>query len=418
MHTLYVAILAAALVATQTTAEAALRTQGANHAGMLDPSFGNAGRVTIASGLTPSVALVQPDERTVVAGPSGVDQASVVRVLPTGALDSTFGSGGSVTLSLFSLTSLARQSDGKLLVAGAATDGHNAELVRLNSDGSLDDSFGTDGVLRFAFVQNSSNVALVTLEQSDGLILAAGFGIAVDSDVYLTSLARFHPDGSADPTFGSGGIVALDLVGGATAFGLQADGKILVCGGFVTSAEQLVVRFTRSGQLDGTYRGGGLIAAAHTGGQPLGQNAFQLDGKLVQWATMQDRFGTKRDVQVKRSLRDMHPDPQFHRPLFHFGAPQSPESAPEDVELQNDGKLLVGGFTVDRSGNGIFGLARLDPGGTFDAGFGQQGRVVTGFANPAAMLTLALQPDGNIIAAGRETVGSAGSLVLARYFGN
>jgi uncharacterized delta-60 repeat protein len=366
--------------------------------------------------LQPSVALVERDGRIVVTGSfgAGPGQVGVVRLLPNGRLDTSFGAGGVVTLQMFAANSLALTPDQKILVSGGSASGAHAEIVRLNADGSPDAAFGSAGVVDFDYVANSSNQALVVIAAAGGTIVAGGFGLATNGDEYLTSLARILPNGSLDATFGTNGVVAIDLVGGVTAIGLQSDGKILVCGGFISPVKSLVARFLRDGKLDRSDAGGSLSLVAHTGSGTFGgTNAFQPDGKLVQWTTAQNPGGNHHFVKIVRLLRDNSLDPSFTSREFAFDSPDY--NSPTDVTFAADGALLASGAGSsgpDRTG---FGLARLRKGGTLDPTFGHAGRVATFFSGSDESTALAVQRDGRIVSAGVDVTGSTTSLVLARY---
>ncbi|MBD5655703.1 MAG: hypothetical protein IAI50_11080 [Candidatus Eremiobacteraeota bacterium] len=389
----------------------------AGGAGSLDPTFGRAGKEIVMSSLTPVAALAQRNGRLVVGGNAGVGgggPVEVARLLDDGRLDAHFGDRGIVSLDMSTATSLALQNDGKIIVAGGSASGNHAELVRLTPDGKFDASFGNGGSVAFDYVADSSNEALVVAAAPNGKIVAGGFGLSPTNDVNLTSIARFHSDGRIDATFGTNGVVAMDLVGGVTAIGLQTDDKILVCGGFITPAKSLVVRFLKDGRLDSSDAGGTLLDVAHTGSQTAGgTNAFQLDGKLVQWTTTENANGRRHYVKIRRLLRNNSPDPSFAVQPFAFGTPL--RNVPLDVEIAGDGKLLVAGAaSSDRDGAAI-GLARLTTGGMLDPSFGTAGRVVTQFPGSAEATALAIEPDGKIVSAGLDVVGSATSLSLARY---
>ena len=387
-------------------------------AGSLDRTFGHDGKAIFTLALNPIATVVQADGRIVIAGDVGSapGQVAVARLLPNGKLDQTFGSGGTRNVNMWNVASLTLLGNGDILLGGIASTGKDAALVRILPGGTLDSSFGNGGAVQFDYVANSSNGVLAAVAQPDGSVVAGGFGLATNSDVYLTSLARFDASGKADPNFGTNGVVALDLVGGVTALGLQSDGKILVCGGFITPATSLVVRFLHNGMLDRTDTGGALVAVAHTGSLTFGgTNEFQLDGKLVQWKSVVGKGGGHY-VKIVRLLRDNKPDRTFKSLLFAFASPAFGQA--NDVEIASDGSLLAGGGG-DRSGYEVFGLARLRATGPLDRAFGRDGRVTTSFGSGAEVTALALQADGRIIAAG--TVSSGGSqsqLAVARYLGN
>lgn len=388
----------------------------ASRPGSLDGTFGSGGIATVSSGMEPIAAAVDASGNVVVAGNVGPAPGEVqaVRLLPDGTLDSAFGSGGIVSLSMWDVASLTLLPGGKILLGGIAAAGSDAELVQLRTDGTPDPSFGNAGAVRFDYVANSSNSVLAVAPQADGSLIAGGFGLATSNDDYLTSLARVSAKGVLDTSFGTNGVVAMKLVGGVTALGLQADGKILVCGGFISPRKRLIVRFLENGTLDKNDAGGTLVTVAHTGSLTFGgTNAFALDGKLLQWTSLRTDKGAY--VRVVRRLRDYSNDPSFRAVRFAFGSPLV--DRPEDVEIAGDGKLLVGGQGA-HAGNADFGLARLSAGGPLDDAFGRRGRVVTALPGQADLTALAIQGDGKIVAAGVVTAGgSQTTLAVARYLG-
>ncbi len=206
---------------------------------------------------------MQPNGAILVAASTQVGASEIMRFQPNGQIDGSFGSSGVATLGMSVVASLVLQTDGKIVAAGRTSSG-SAQVARLATDGSADPSFGRRGVVNFAFASSGilSSAATTVLVQPDGKLVVGGLALAASSDLYYTSLARFKSNGSPDATFGAGGFVADDLVGGITALGLQRDGKIVVCGGFISPAQDLVVRFLSDGTLDGSVAGGGALTAA------------------------------------------------------------------------------------------------------------------------------------------------------------
>jgi uncharacterized delta-60 repeat protein len=156
--------------------------------GVLDTDFGGDGRVTLPGGGSLSAVLVQPDRNIVVAGnASGSAMMTVTRLKPDGSLDATFGSAGTTTVAFGSLANplggAARQPDGKIVVAGYTQDGEDVAVARLNTNGSLDATFGTGGkaTVDFGVATFGNAVALAR----NGRIVVAGqktggddFGVA------------------------------------------------------------------------------------------------------------------------------------------------------------------------------------------------------------------------------------------------
>ncbi|MBZ9715884.1 delta-60 repeat domain-containing protein [Deinococcus multiflagellatus] len=231
-----------------------------NADGTPDATFGSGGKVITAVGPTSSsdsayALQVLPDGKLVVAGntanqggTTGNDVA-LARYNADGSLDPTFGSGGKVitpvggTSSQDYVFALQVQSDGKLVIAGYTTNvggttGNDSLLVRYNTDGSLDPTFGSGGKVITAVGPTNSTDDIRALQvQSDGKLVIAGrttnVGGTTTNDIVLV---RYNADGTLDPTFGSGGKV-ITSVGGSTdsmdyanALQVQPDGKLVVAG--------------------------------------------------------------------------------------------------------------------------------------------------------------------------------------------
>ncbi|MCA1853393.1 MAG: hypothetical protein LC647_13635 [Beggiatoa sp.] len=165
--------------------------------------------------------MVQPDGKLVAAG--DIFGFAVARYNPDGSLDRSFGKGGRVRRNFGTARALVLQPDGKLVAAGSTG---TFSPGRFHPDGSLDTSFGTGGVVVTDFGEDSEANALVL--QADGKLVAGGVFGNIFRRLFI--VARYHPDGSLDASFGSGGAVRTRF--GRSFFGLralvlQADGKLV-----------------------------------------------------------------------------------------------------------------------------------------------------------------------------------------------
>lgn len=215
--------------------------------GTLDESFGDNGKVitdlNIANrDIIRSLAL-QPDDKIVAAGNSNyvgdfrIANFALARYNLNGSLDATFGTEG-IVITDFSgkddeLRDIALQPDGKIVAVGYTFDGLslNMALSRYKTDGTLDESFDRDGKLNIFFEDNYSRAESVVL-QPDGKIIAGGFinpGNNIPGDF---ALLRLQPNGNFDSSFGNNGKVSTDLGGDDNAYNclLQEDGKIILAG--------------------------------------------------------------------------------------------------------------------------------------------------------------------------------------------
>src|ERR1035437_4224281 len=151
-----------------------------------------------------------------------------------GALDLTFNSTGKVTTSFGSGydfgKSVAIQSDGKIVVAGVSFNGSNNDIsvVRYNSDGTLDNGFGSVGKVTTS-IGSFNDAGYSVAIQSDGKIVVAG--VSSNGNNNDIAVVRYNSDGTLDSGFGTGGKVTT-VIGGSDDAGysvaIQSDGKIVV----------------------------------------------------------------------------------------------------------------------------------------------------------------------------------------------
>ncbi len=153
--------------------------------GTLDPTFGTDGVVTTAVHPNYNMAettVVQSDGKILVAGSAGTPatyQMAVARYNEDGTLDTSFGDAGTLRFPVGSVKSfvmdMAQQTDGKILLGGRTWDNVSGDfaVVRLNEDGSFDDTFGTNGVFRIETAETEASEAMALLD--DGTILMVGY---------------------------------------------------------------------------------------------------------------------------------------------------------------------------------------------------------------------------------------------------
>jgi uncharacterized delta-60 repeat protein len=241
--------------------------------GTLDSSFGTSGRVTTAFGSGADRArsvTLQADGRIVVVGQAvmGNLDIAIARYNSDGSLDTAFSGDGRLTLAIGAgydtAGSVAIQPDGKILLAGDSLIAGTADftVVRLLSDGSLDATFGTGGIVTTA-VLASSDYSKDLILQPDGKIVVVGETFnGSNNDI---ALVRYNTDGSLDTTFGAGGKVVTPI-GSSTDAGssvtLDAQGRILVAGNATFgSGDSVIVRYNADGSLDTTFGASSTLGA-------------------------------------------------------------------------------------------------------------------------------------------------------------
>ena len=210
-----------------------------NQNGSVDSTFGNNGRVAFTFGPDINIAdaiVIQPDGKIVVGGHSSAATGdfALARLNTEGSLDTSFDGDGKVTADFGSTRdqayALARQSDGKLIAAGYASDGTpRFALARFNVNGSLDATFDGDGKVTTDF-GGIEQYAFGTAVQADGKIVAGGY--MGDGPTYSFAIARYTANGAPDPTFGNAGKVTFNVnnSGNGQAIAIQPDWKIVVAG--------------------------------------------------------------------------------------------------------------------------------------------------------------------------------------------
>jgi uncharacterized delta-60 repeat protein len=399
----------------------------------LDLTFDTDGKVTTdfsaGNDLGRGVAI-QPDGKIIVVGrmvDSSNTDFAVARYNVDGSLDSSFGIGGKVNTD-FDLGddeafAVVLQFDGKIIVAGSSFSNggtYDFAVVRYNFDGSLDQSFGAGGKVVTDFAGDSDEARAVAV-QSDGKIVAAGsmFNMTTGSDF---AVARYNPDGSLDNFFGFNGKVNTDFFSSDFDEGyavlLQPDEKIVVAGrrSNGTDLDIALARYNPDGSLDDSFSNDGQVITDITGqdDEAFGV-AYQTDGKLV--VAGGTTSGGTYDFVAARYSSDGHLDNTFSFDgivITDFGAPFDEAIG---VTIQNDGKIIVAGYT-NNGGDGSFALVRYESDGTPDVTFDNDGTVTTDFGGSDVALAVALQADGKIVAAGYSLNGGVGDFAVARYEGD
>lgn len=263
--------------------------------GSLDTTFGTSGKVTInvAAGNSEAFAVAVQGSSIWVAGYAGSSFA-LARLTSTGALDYTFGGGsGFVTTPVGTDTafagSVAIQADGKPVLAGyASSSGTVFALARYTTSGALDTTFGTGGkVLTNVAGTAFGNGALATSVaiQSDGKIVAGGYAKNSANAHYQFAVVRYTGTGALDGTFGAGTGRALTAIGSSDAIGndlaIDANGGIII-GGYATtgSYRQLALnRYDSFGNQDVSF--GPVATTVGTANAGIQGIALQGDGKIV-----------------------------------------------------------------------------------------------------------------------------------------
>lgn len=414
----------------------------AQQAGTLDPDFGTNGivpRLSVPNQQRNWIndAVLQPDGKIVVAGRVTYSVATyphsqqgrflLARYKADGNLDLDFGAGGISVIPFgryASAETVSLQPDGKVLAAGTtlSNDLKDLTLARYNSDGSLDTSFGTGGIViddfaGFEEVSEESPVESVILPDNKILIVGKKTSRSAvfqfDNELISVFIARYNPDGTPDLSFGNNGrIVRFNSqnYGDVNTASMQPDGKILVStrsykvssnGQSNLTAISQVTRYNADGTVDTGFAVNGALrfvpseAIIHTQTLPNGEIMIYNNHLIV-----------------------VNSDGSFNRTLLSGSFwINSKLFFPVRFNAQSDGKIIVFGAFQEISSIWNPAAVRLLPDGQIDSSFGENGIFFKRTTRHTILGKILIQPDGKIIGVNDE-YSTTSEINMVRLFGS
>ena len=401
-----------------------------------------------------------------------------------GMPDANFGTNGQVitpspdNLGTSTIKDFVLQPDGKIVAVGVhvyvdmQTSFLRFLLIRYNTDGSLDPTFGNNGVssTNFGAFAVANSVAL----QPDGKILVGGEflgGSVGRGDRNDAILARYNPNGTLDSSFGNNGFVVTDLalfeeISNEDIRKVIAlpDGKILTVGlkysrhfayNDLWTSSTVIMRFNTDGTLDDNFgRQGKVITNLLFSSETVLSAALSNDGKLLVWA-LSDYKNSQRRYVLGKYNQDGSVDTSFagggalafnsqssgnkfavfngqiyvfiYPNLFLYNADGSFNRlllsqnqlpvAFSDFTVQPDGKIIVAG-DIPQAGIYRHGLVRFHPNGQIDTSFGVNGSFIKTTDFHIAPVKLNVQTDGKILLGAIASPGGYGNFAFSRYLGD
>lgn len=424
--------------------------------GLPDASFGTGGQVTnVVAGNAAGGLAIDSAGNILVAAQMRYSTFAALRYTPAGAPDSNFGTGGEADYSFGSsytpkgAIGVALTSAGQVVLADQVQDSLNLQhlaLARLNDNGSVDNSFGSNqtGTVTSAFQISVLNGARAMAIESDGKIVTAGS--AWPSTGRMFSVSRYNADGTLDTTFGNGGSVDTDMTGTypkydnyANAIAVDAQQRIIAAGQVNHPGGGMdiaIARYEPNGDLDTSFGNGGIVI---TSLNPYGNNsanAVMVEDNgdiLVAGVTSQPQNLTTSNFALLRYTSDGQLDPTFGGAALGGGPGwvttdfYGRHDIAEAMLLQPDGKIVLAGSAnaIHTSGAGDdFALARYNSDGSLDTTFGAgTGKVTTdfgpnGYTNATDVIhAVTLDGQGRIVAAGVSNAADFGfnHFALSRY---
>lgn len=413
-------------------------------AGGLDPTFGDGGIVTTDLGddgyswADDVVSERQDDGKLLAAGlrysNAGSDDFAVTRFNADGSLDSSFGDGGVVITDFAGKSdipsAIALDGSGNFVVAGYSfheETGYDFAIAKYNPDGSLDSSFGSDGLVTTPVSPSSLNDRITDIAiQDDGKVVAVGSAYP-DAQTQAFAIVRYNPDGSLDTSFGNGGQIATQFPDSssddAKAVVLQGSKLVVVGNSYPVAGGNAfaMARYNGDGSLDSSFGSAGLITMSLSLSDHARDVTVQeVDGaeKILLVGQVNSEL-TKSDVALARFNDDGTLDATF---------------GSGGVVTSDYANSWDGGQSVAVEASRIFVAARTSSGtfpdfavacfdattGAADVAFGENGWATADFAPGDAYdeaFGIAVDSDGRPVLAGRTSPdgGANWSFALARF---
>jgi len=366
-----------------------------------------------------SISVVNAQQFSTVKNVSGISNGSKVNklinlsktsVLADGELDANFGSDGKVTADFGSfgqVRDIVIQSNGKIIAGGF--NGGGMFAIRFNSDGSIDNSYGTNGIASAGGYQSYK-----TLIQSDDKIVLVGY-----DGSNVPTAARLDTTGALDSSFGTNGIVTLSALGGGYCYGaaLQSDGKILLTSRSYNGVDYdiVIARMNSNGTLDNGFNSSGYISVNFGNWEDSYGVAEQSDGKIIFSGASTNINNDFRYLAIGRLKSNGTLDSTGFgtngKVLTLYGA--SVSVGPWNIYQQSDSKIVVSGYSASK-----FLLSRYDASGNLDTGFNGTGKNLIDFGSESYGYTVAFQSDGKIVIGGGNGNNTNSDFAVARVKSN
>lgn len=381
--------------------------------GDLDTTFGVSGGYVVSDFLAAQVnevandVTVQTDRKIVVVGSrfaavNNVDYL-VARYNADGTLDTTFSGDGIFLLhnsNSDNLNAVAIQADGKIVAVGQSNSSTEAYVIRLNTNGTLDTTFSGDGI----FEISGAGIALSVALQADSKIVIGSRGLSGESIII-----RLNTNGALDTTFDTDGIVSLNP-NHYEPYGLaiQADGKIVVAGtsSIFAGGDISTVRLLTSGALDTSFDSDGIaVTSVYAGDSEARSLAIQTDGKIVVGGGP-GANGSETEAAIVRYNSNGSLDTSFDGDGIKLSNLNigNGDKYFNDLAAQTDGKILAIGDTTYSVASLFviedFTIFRLNTDGSFDTNFDGNGIARSQWCEQGS--DFALQTDGKIVAIGLQ----------------
>ncbi len=334
---------------------------------------------------------IAPDGKIIAAGTvqdnQGAFDFAVVRLNDDGSLDNSFSSDGYTTTDIAGSgatdygLSVIIQPDKKILVGGWTfkPGGDDFAMARYKEDGLLDEDFGNGGIV-ITNIGTTDVANCIKLQQDRKIVLS---GYSYGGDTYDFAVARYDTLGHLDPDFGNGGKVTTDIAGDrdyGLGMAIDKNDKIIVAGEAKTTVgnQLALVRYNTDGTLDTGFDGDGKTTTLINGYSLNGSSAsvvLQNDGKIVIACTYYD--GSFSKIGVVRLNDDGSLDDSWGTNGIVQTSIGNYDDEVYGIAIQTDGKILITGYSFFENSMNDFFIARYNTDGSLDEGFDTDGIFIT-----------------------------------------
>lgn len=369
----------------------------------LDPTFDTDGLVNNPISTTPSIqnaydGILQPDGKMIYVGRyfdgTVITKGFIVRFNTDGTKDTSFATGGISIFGVNGFQSVTLQADGKILVAGTSS------VYRLTANGIVDTSFNSIGYKTISLSGQNMNMKCVSV-QSDNKIVVSGFiSNGTNNDV---AVARLNTDGTFDTTFDTDGIytfISSSIDNGFT-HKIQADGKIVIVGdtGATTAAKNfLIVRLNINGTLDTTFNLTGYAITDFSSSVDYARDIQILPDNSI--LVLGSSAG---NVALAKYTTSGALDTSFNttgKKTFTIISNQATTSTSTSLHYFSKFSILpTGEVIISCTNNGDYTIVKLNTAYNLDTTFGTNG-IFTSNSEADISTILQIKPNGNIITGG------------------
>ena len=390
--------------------------------GTLDPTFGDGGKVLTNLGFAPGsretgwdIVTYQSDGKSVVVGGSE-NNAIAVRYNADGSLDQTFGSNGIVTIAFGGdfrrAFSVAVDSADRILLGGISsqpTTGVDLAVVRLTAGGAIDTSFGSDGMQTIDFGNSDDRGGKIAVDSADR-VLVSGYSYQGSTGNDF-AVARLTTVGELDASFSGDGKLTVDFGSSndlAQRVTVDSANRVLVAGYSQSSSNDFaVMRLTAAGVLDTDFAGDGMqtIDFGGSNDRAWAVAVDSADRIIVGGSSYQGATGN--DFAVARLTTAGLLDESFDsdgKQTVHFGGTSDYGTS---VTVDSVDRILVAGYSWQGITREDFAVARLTTGGALDSSFDSDGKQTVDFGGLSDIgFSVAVDADNQVLVGGYSSQGA------------